>query len=442
MPKQASIERTYLHGEVRVVVRMTGVDSAGRANAIISLHHLADGGSFAAPRRLDPFDALALRKYFAGAASRNGGNPRWWSDVADLVRVSLEDDPAVMSFVTGDRPLATPDVVRLADVPVEPVRWVWPLFIPAGKLTVVAGDPGLGKTLAVLDIMARITVAGETPDRAGRFAGGNAIIVSAEDAASDTLRPRVERQGGDSNRVFVLRSITEPDGTVRDLDLTKDLPLLREQVLLHDAVLIALDPLEAFLGGVDANRNAEVRRVLASLRRLAEETGVAVVVITHLSKGAAGKAIYRVLSSIGITAAARSVLLVAEERNDPNQRVLLQIKANLAALAPPIGFHITGDGILAWDDTVEADPRKYADELLAPVARVDPEGTSKVEEAKRVITETLKDGPRTVQYVQRVARQMGISEHTLRRARDELGITMDDGNIYREGTPWYWKLPE
>ena len=321
------------------------------------------------------------------------------------------------------------------------MRYVWPGFIPSGKLTVIAGDPGLGKTMSMLDIMARISVGGETPDRAARFAEGNTIIVSAEDAASDTLRPRVELQGGDVDRVYVLRSITEPDGTARDLDLTKDLSLLREKILLHEAVMIALDPLEAFLGGVDANRNAEVRRVLASLRRLAEETGVAVVVITHLSKGAQGKAIYRVLSSIGITAAARSVLLVAEDRTDPDQRVLLQVKANLAALAAPIRFHITSDGVLAWDGAVDADPRKYADELLTPVTRVDPDGASKVEEAKHFLRETLREGPLEAGKVQREARQLGIADRTLRRARDELGITMDDEHIYREGDRWYWKLP-
>jgi hypothetical protein len=202
--------------------------------------------------------------------------------------------------------------ISLADVEPQRVEWLWKGRIPLGKLTVIDGDPGTGKSAMVNDIVARISAGRAMPDNSPAEVGG-AVLLNAEDGLSDTVRPRLEAAGADLQRVLALATTPDKDGIERLLSLPEDIPVLRRGVEQVGARLVVVDPLMAFLSGsVDSHRDQDVRRALAPLARLAEETGAAVVAVRHLTKTEGSNPLYRGGGSIGIVGAARSALLVAK----------------------------------------------------------------------------------------------------------------------------------
>jgi hypothetical protein len=228
--------------------------------------------------------------------------------------------------------------ISLADVKPQRVGWLWKGRIPLGKLTVIDGDPGTGKSAFVTDLVARISAGRAMPDGSQVEASG-AVLLNAEDGLRDTIRPRLAAAGADLSRVLALATVPDRDGTERLLSLPKDIPVLRRGVEQVRARFVVVDPLMAFLSGnVDAHRDQDIRRALAPLARLAEETGAAVVVIRHLNKTPGGNPLYRGGASIGIVGAARSALLVAKHPEDPKRRVLAGVKSNLAGAPLSLAF--------------------------------------------------------------------------------------------------------
>src|SRR5262249_26669033 len=230
------------------------------------------------------------------------------------------------------------------------VEWFWPARLARGKVTLISGDPGLGKSLLLADFAARISAELAWPDR-GRAPGGSVILLSAEDGLADTIRPRVEGMGGDLRRVHVLEAV-EIGETERVFDLSRDVPQLETAIRdLGDVRLVGLDPVTAYLGGTDSHRDAALRGVLAPLARLAERYGVAVVIVGHLNKNTRGrdgavKALYRTGGTIALPAAARIAFVVAEHPEEPSLRVLTHQKNNLAAVPPTLGFRIEETTVL------------------------------------------------------------------------------------------------
>ena len=330
-------------------------------------------------------------------------------------------------------------VTSLSDVVARPVQWLWPGRIPRGKQTVLAGDPGLGKSFMTLDFAARVSLGGPWPD-GGTALLGDVIIVTAEDALDDTVRPRLDKLGADVSRIHSIGLTVKRGETTEGLSLVSHLDAIEEVVLERQVVLLIVDPLLAFMGTrVDTHKSSEVRVVLSQLGAMAERTGCAVLTVMHLNKSSIEKkALYRVTASQDFAAAARSVLLVARHPNDSQRRVVAPAKANLSAPAPALGFYFSEGGTFAWErEPVDLE----ANDLLAPGVDDDERGAR--DDAEDFLRDLLAGGPVAAKEVESEARAAGVAMRTLHRVKKPLGITvlrLSEGN---EGQGrWMWAPPD
>jgi len=341
-----------------------------------------------------------------------------------------------------------PVVVSLADVAPERVRWLWPGRIPLGKLTILDGDPGLGKSLITLDLAARVSRGAAMPDGTASEVQGPAgvVLLSVEDDPADTIRPRLDAAGADCERIVLLQGVEEvttvgetTKRTVR-LPTLGDVDAIAEAIRLVGAKLVVVDPVMAFTGGADTHVDAEVRGVLSRLARLAQETGVAIVAVRHLNKAGGGNPLYRGGGSIGFIASARAGLLVAPDPDDPEgeRRVLAATKANLAELPASLAYTVEApDGVarLRWLGHSE----QTAKSLLA--TPTDGDEKTALDEAKDFLRVLLADGPVEVKEVKAEARDAGISERTLARAKAQLCVEAVKVGFGEHGK-WQWLLPK
>jgi len=338
-----------------------------------------------------------------------------------------------------------PVLVRAADVAARPLAWLWPGRVPAAKLTLVAGDPGLGKSLLALDIAARVTRGRPWPDApaSAEQPVGNVVLLSAEDDLADTIRPRLEAAGADLARVVLLQAIRRAGAgrpAEKPFSLVGDLSLLERAIAeTGDVRLVILDPLSAYLGPTDSYRNAAVRALLALLRDLAERQGVAVLAVTHLNKNAAASALYRPTGSLAFVAAARAVWAVARDRERPDRHLLLPLKCNLAGRVGGLGYAIVesperpGAPVLAW----EAEPVLFSAQEALRASTRDPEEQSELERAAAWLRELLAPGPLPVAEIKRQAREAGLCWPTVKRAKRLAPV-----ETHRSGFagPWHWQL--
>jgi RecA-family ATPase len=342
----------------------------------------------------------------------------------------------------ADDPLrAVGHVKRLSDVQPEPVRWLWPGRIPLGKVTADDGDPGLGKSTTMLDLAARASRGLPMPDGSrGDLSGpAGAVILSAEDGLADTIRPRLDAAGADAARVVALTHVTDAGGD--RLPTLADIAVLRAAVEQAEAKLVIIDPFMAYLPGeVNSYRDQDVRRVLARLGQLAEETGAAIVIIRHLTKGGAANPLYRGGGSIGIIGAARSALLVAKDPDDPDgpRRILAIAKGNLAAPVPSLAYRLqaaeNGSVRVVW----EGETAHTAASLLA-AANETPEDRDAGSDAAGFLREALREGERPAEDVLREARKAGVAEATLKRAKKRVGVLVRKEGFGSAGR-WLWSL--
>ncbi len=339
----------------------------------------------------------------------------------------------------------TPMLVRLEDVQPESVDWLWPGRIAAGKLTLIAGDPGLGKSFLTLDLAARVSRGGVWPDAPGVYIKpGGVVLLSAEDGIADTIRPRLDAAGADVSRIIALEAVRMVGGdgqeSARSFDLSRDTPALEDAIRsVDDCRLVVIDPVTAYLGGVDSHKNAEIRGVLSPLGALAEKYGVAIVGVTHLNKSGGGPAIYRAMGSLAFVAAVRTAWSVSKDKDDPDRRLLLPIKNNIAPDTGGLAYRIESTGlgadpVVAWEpDAVEVS----ADDALAS-DRIGQGGRTERDDAAEWLTELLANGSLPATDVQREAKDAGFSIATLRRAKAALGVVSRKGDF---GGPWRWSLP-
>lgn len=339
--------------------------------------------------------------------------------------------------------------VRVSDIEPQPIRWLWPGRIARGKVSLIAGDPGLGKSLVTLAMAAVVTRGGRWPVDGGHAPQGDVILLSAEDDVADTIRPRLEAAGADVRRIYAITMVRDVDpatGTEvpRTFSLRRDIPVLGELITRYpEAKLVVIDPITAYTDGTDTHRNADVRGLLAPLAELAQRTGVAVVCVTHLNKAGGQSAIYRTTGSLAFVAAARSAMLVTRDPDDPARRLLLSAKNNLApdsaGLAYRVGVAETGAPRVEW----EAEPVTItADEALSALdaQRVSGEDRSALGDAMDWLRELLAEGPVPAQQVRREAEDAGYAWATIRRAQERLGVEICRQGFGREGT-WVWALP-
>ena len=331
-----------------------------------------------------------------------------------------EPSPSVSD--KGASKLHPPLAVRMADVAPEQVEWLWHPYIPFGKLTSVEGDPGVGKSWLTMALAAQLSRGAKLPGASRTAAPETVLILTAEDGAGDTIRPRLDALGADVSKVH---AITAPLAFNKEGAAT----LKAEIVRLH-AALVIIDPIVAYLPDkTDMNSASAVRPVLARLARIAEETGAAIVFVRHLSKGAKDKPMYRGLGSIDFTAACRSVLMVGADPNDASKRVVAHAKSNLAQTGPSQAYTIKG-GRFAWAGRSSLS----AEDLGAPPP--DADQRSAREEAQEFLLQTLADGPKPALDVFADADKQRISRASLRRAKGDLGVVAE-----KMPDHWEWSLP-
>jgi putative DNA primase/helicase len=321
-----------------------------------------------------------------------------------LLALVEEAQPHVASQEENSSPLNS---VRVADVATEEVEWLWRPYIPSGRVTILEGDPGTGKSFLTTAITASITTERQLPD-AITDAPGSVLILSAEDDIGDTIRPRLEKAEADLFRVRVVRDPL----TLDDEGLTR----LESEMVLSNPRLVIIDPIMAYVGsGTDVYRPNEVRSFMSKLSSLASRTGTAVLVIRHLTKSKASKAIYNGLGSIDFVAASRSVLFLGEHPDDKSLRVLFQIKNNYAEMGRPQEAQLN-DGGFRWTKPSDLD--------ISQVTNASDAASSSpaLDEAVAFLESLLSTGPVASAEVYEMGDASGISKPTIRRAMKRLKI--------------------
>jgi len=330
--------------------------------------------------------------------------------------------------------------VRLSDVAPDPVRWLWPGRIPIGKITVLDGDPGLGKSTLLCELAARISRGDPLPgDASEPTAPRGVLLFSAEDDVFDTIRPRIDAAGGDPHRIAAFVAIPDGTETGRPFALPRDLPILEAIVVRLEAALVIIDPLVAFLRpGVSATSDQQVRHALGALKAVAERSGAAIVVVRHLNRSGGANPLYRGAGSIGIIAAARSGLLLAADPDDPDRRIVAVTKGNLARPARSLAFHLEGvPGASVARVVWEGESPWTATQLLQGQTEDDGDGRrSVIDEARAWLRETLAAGPRLAKELRDEARERGIGRSALYAARKAEGIAI--AKAQTTYGPWYW----
>jgi hypothetical protein len=349
------------------------------------------------------------------------------------------------SATVQPKPHPTASGRRMKDISPKPVEWLWPGWIPLGKITMLDGDPGLGKSTMLLDLAARVSTHGIMPNNVQGISG-NVIIMSAEDAEEDTIKPRLIAAGANEDRIYSLSHIKE-DGEDRPIEIPKDLAAIEAKIVEWDARLLIIDPLMAFLFGADANKDQEIRRVLYKLSKIAERRRCANVLMRHLNKGGSTKAIYRGNSSIGVIGHARAGLLVAINPDNEHQRILAVTKCNLAAKPQSLTFVLdpVGDVCrIGWTGTISY----HADQLVqAPPS--DQEKAAKEEEKTKqeacqdLLQEILSTGPMEIKQAKKECNSASFSSRTTERAAKALGLVIAVVTNPDTGKKIYtWELPQ
>ena len=319
-------------------------------------------------------------------------------------------------------------LINMESVAVEEVEWLLYPFIPYGKVTIIQGDPGEGKTTMVLQIIAKLTkgepvlpvIDGEE-EPAERAEPVNVIYQTAEDGLGDTIKPRLLAAGADCSKVLVIDDCEQP--------LTMLDERLEQAIRQTNAHLVVLDPIQNFLGAeVDMHRANEIRPLMKRVSVLAGKYHCAIVLIGHMKKNSTGKSSYRGLGSIDFQAAARSVLIVGRVKNEPEIRVVCHVKSSLAPEGKSIAFRLDKDNGFEWIGEYDIS----ADDLLSGNNR-----GQKIKEAKEFLVEILADGAVEQNVIIKESESRGIKGKTLWNAKKALGI-----QSIKLGGHWSWVLPE
>ena len=334
----------------------------------------------------------------------------------------------------------TLETVSMASIPSKSIGWLWKDFLPLGKLTLLAGAAGTGKSTLAFSMAATVSSGGYWPDGT-ECKAGHVLIWSSEDDVSDTIKPRLMAMNADLNRVHVISAVSTSKGKM-PFDPAVHIPILKHAILQKGGCsLLIVDPIVSAITG-DMNKSNEVRRGLQSIVDFASELNCAVVGISHFAKGSTGSnPADRVIGSVAFGAFAR-VVLVAAKDEDSHKRVFSRAKSNIGEDSGGFYYGIQpiplADGITAtrvvWGGSINGSSR----DILAIVEHSEESPQGSVKEAKHFLIEELKAAPRRAKELMELAKQAGINEKTLQRARQQLGIeTSKDGM----GGGWVWSRP-
>ncbi|MCG8402504.1 MAG: AAA family ATPase, partial [Firmicutes bacterium] len=331
------------------------------------------------------------------------------SGLADRKKAKRNDYMQRTYTAALDFQTARPELICAASIKPKAVEWLRsrPINWPRGKICMLSGDPGLGKSTYTISLAAQVT-----------RAGGDVLVLTAEDDADDTSVPRLMAHGAKLNRVHFLTGITVK-GKRGFVDLNHNLPQLSQALeRVDNPQLVIIDPIAAYIGGVDDHRNAELRALLARVQELAAERGVVVLLVSHLRKSG-GSAVIRTQGSVAYVAACRACWLMIRDPENPQRRIVAPQKLNLQPSEFSYAFTLD-NGRVVWESTPIA---KTADELLKDAD--EPQYHDKAyaqDEARKFLSTLLKDGPISANDAKAQAREAGIASRTLDRAKASLGV--------------------
>ena len=312
-------------------------------------------------------------------------------------------------------------LIKMSNVEVEEVKWIWYPYIPYGKVTIIQGDPGEGKTTFILALIALLTTGTPLPEEETVTEPINVIYQTAEDGLGDTIKPRLLSSGADCERVLVIDE--------NETELTLSDERLEQAIVETNAKLIVLDPMQAYLGSdVDMHRANEIRPIMKRLALLAERTGCAFVLVGHMNKMQGGKSAYRGLGSIDFRAAARSVLIVGRVKDEPALRIVAHDKSSLAPEGKSIAFELNADTGFHWKGYCET----TVDELLSGKGSL----MSKTVQAENLLKELLSDGEVSSEEIMERAKELEISNRTVKVAKQNLGV-----KSFKKADKWYSSFP-
>ena len=301
----------------------------------------------------------------------------------------------------------TVKIIRMSDVELTPVDWLWKPYLPFGKLSVLQGNPGEGKTYFAMHLAAACTNGKLLPNME-RMEPFNVIYQTAEDGLGDTVKPRLIEAGADLDRVLVIDD--------SDVQLTLSDERIEKAIIENNARLVIIDPIQAYLGAdVDMNRANEVRPIFMRLGQVAQRTGCAILLIGHLNKAAGMQSLQRGLGSIDIAAAVRSVMFIGKLKHDPTMRILTHEKSSLAPPGASLAFSLGDEGGFRWVGEYDI----TADEMLSGI---EPQRETKTQQAKDLICALLAGGKQVLsEDIDKAALERGIPGRTVRDAKRELG---------------------
>ena len=310
-------------------------------------------------------------------------------------------------------------IVTMSEVTVENINWLWKPYIPYGKISIIQGDGGNGKTTLSLVIAAAVTIGGTLPG-CGEITPSHVIIQNAEDGIADTIKPRLEQRGANIKKIHFIDDAEQP--------VTLFDKRIEEIIIKKKAKLCILDPIQAFFGTASMNAANSVRPIMKQLGNVAARTGCAILLVGHLGKKG-GKSQYRGLGSIDIYAAARSVLTVGKiEYVDEDLRAMVHNKSNLAAVGASQSFEINPVNGFAWAGECDID----IDELLDEKKKSKPQSQS--DKARQLIETAFADGSNGAEEIMQMAVEQGVSESTMNRIKTKMGIIS-----VKHSDKWFWE---
>ena len=330
-----------------------------------------------------------------------------WNDVL-VHRAEIPNRNYFKSIVLKEPPKKdSVKIIRMSDVELTPVEWLWKPYLPFGKLSVLQGNPGEGKTYFAMHLAAACTNGKLLPNME-RMEPFNVIYQTAEDGLGDTVKPRLIEAGADLDRVLVIDD--------SEVQLTLSDERIEKAIIENNARLVIIDPIQAYLGAdVDMNRANEVRPIFMRLGQVAQRTGCAILLIGHLNKAAGMQSLQRGLGSIDIAAAVRSVLFIGKLKHDPTMRILTHEKSSLAPPGVSLAFSLGDEGGFRWVGEYDI----TADEMLSGI---EPQRETKTQQAKDLICALLAGGKQVLsEDIDKAALERGIPGRTVRDAKRELG---------------------
>ena len=312
-------------------------------------------------------------------------------------------------------------IISMDEVPVEEVEWLWYPYIPFGKLTIIHGDGGEGKTTLILQLAALLSRGEKLPCDSTEREPIKVIYQTAEDGLGDTIKPRLLAGNADCSQIKV---IDESEATLTMLD-----ERIEKAIVETGARALILDPVQAYIGAkVDMNRANEVRAILSQLGQIAGQYRCAIILVGHLNKAQGNKSNYRGLVSIDFQATARSVLIVGRLKDNPQIRVMVQDKSSLAPEGEPIAFELSKENGFRWLGHYDIS----VDDLLSGIPK-----EKKSEQAENLILAYLSKGKYPQKKLVKKAQAIGISKRVLDEAKKALNV-----RSLKEGSQWYWELSE